>query len=68
MDEVDGSKPRKWKPAKTPMGPSGAVPTFQPPIDEDIEQHFGRKRFPDMGAGRSRDGNAVEALRFFQNE
>jgi len=67
-DEVDGSKPRKWKPAKNPMGPSGSVPCFDPAREEDAEQIFGRKRFPDMGAGRNRDGNAMEALRFFQSE
>lgn len=67
-DEVDGSKPRKWKPAKTPMRPSGSHPSLRASEAEEAEQKVGRKRFPDVGAGSNRDVHAIEALRFFQTE
>lgn len=59
-DEVEGSQPRKWKPAKAPRAP--------PANEHEVELKFSKKRFPDMGAGSNRDANAMEALRFFQAE
>lgn len=67
-EEVEGSRPRIWKPAKVPMGPPGGEPTFNPSRDGKLDSVPGRKRFPDMGAGANRDAHAVEALRFYQEE
>lgn len=67
--EVEGSQPRKWKPAKAPKAPPGGNPTFHPAQDGTSDARLdGRKRFPDMGAGNNRDMNAIEALRFYQEE
>jgi len=67
-DEVEGSRPRKWKPAKNPRAPPGGNPTFHPAMDGEFHHQNGRKRFPDMGPGGNRDANAIEALRFYQEE
>jgi len=67
--EVEGSQPRKWKPAKAPKAPPGGTPTFHPAKDGASDTRLdGRKRFPDMGAGNNRDLNAIEALRFYQED
>lgn len=67
--EVEGSQPRKWKPAKAPKAPPGGTPTFHPAKDGASDTRLdGRKRFPDMGAGNNRDINAIEALRFYQED
>jgi len=67
-EDVDGSRPRKWKPAKAPQAPPGGNPTFHPASDGKIDPLLGRKRFEDMGAGNNRDANAIEALRFYQDD
>jgi hypothetical protein len=66
-DDVEGSRPRKWKPAKAPRAPPGGNPTFHPARDGQRDEVAGRKRFPDMGAGSNRDANAIEALRYYQD-
>jgi len=66
-DEVEGSRPRIWKPSKAPRAPPGGAPTFHPAKDGNPDPLCGRKRFPDMGAGTNRDANAIEALRFYQD-
>merc|ERR1711967_66287 len=64
-EEVEGSKPRKWYPAKAPKAPPGGAQTFHPALNGKEDPLLGRKRFPDMDArGQNRDSNAVEALRF----
>jgi len=67
-EEVEGSRPKRWKPAKNPHAPPGGNPTFHPAQDGEFHHQNGRKRFPDMGGGANRDANAIEALRFYQEE
>jgi len=67
-DDVEGSRPRVWKPARTPQGPPGGIQTFHPAKDGKADALAGRKRFQDMGAGNNRDPNAIEALRFYQEQ
>lgn len=65
-EEVEGSRPRQWKPSKAPRCPPGGSQTFHPAKDGTPDEVAGRKRFPEMGPGSNRDPNADEALRFFK--
>merc|ERR1712048_885455 len=67
-EEIEGSRPKKWKPARAPIAPPGGGETFHPQDGRCDVRMDGRKRFPDMGAGNNRDPNAIEALRFFRDE
>jgi hypothetical protein len=69
-DEIEGSKPRKWKPALAPQAPPGGPATFHPARDGKGDSRFGGKKlFPQAGgAGTNRDAHAIEALRFYQDE
>lgn len=67
-EEIEGSRPRKWKPAKNPRAPPGEFPPHSASRDCERDDKFGRKRFADIGTGHNRDANAVEALRFYQEE
>jgi len=66
-DAVEGSQPKKWKPAKAPQAAPGGASTFHPAKDGKADVLAGRKRFDDMGCGSNRDPNAIEALRFYQD-
>lgn len=66
-EEVEGSRPRVWKPSKAPKAAPGGNPTFHPSKDGQADPVAGRKRFPGMGAGNNRDPNAIEALRYYQD-
>lgn len=61
--EVEGSKPRVWKPALAPKAPPGGMQD-----GKGDPRYGGRKQFPDMGAGNNRDPNAIESLRYYQDE
>jgi hypothetical protein len=66
--EVEGSRPKKWKPAKDIRAPPGGSATFHPAKDGKADPLAGRKRFEDFGAGSNRDSYAIEALRFYQDQ
>jgi len=64
--EVEGSRPKVWRPAVMPRAPPGGIETYKIDASSDL-QSAGKKRFPDGCAGNNPDLQAVEALRFYQH-
>lgn len=63
--EVEGSRPKKWKPALMPRAPPGGAECY---TERAPDARFdGKKLYPDTGAGKNRDMHAMETLRFYQD-
>jgi hypothetical protein len=66
--EVEGSRPRVYRPSISLHAPPGGTAVFSPDWDPETEERTqGRKLYPGAdGAGNNRDKNAIEALRYYQ--
>lgn len=63
--EVEGSRPKVWKPTRMPRAPPGGVEAYD--VESADRRFDGKKLFPDGGsAGNNRDVEASESLRFYQ--
>mmetsp|Transcript_44058 Transcript_44058/g.94416 ORF Transcript_44058/g.94416 Transcript_44058/m.94416 type:complete len:537 (-) Transcript_44058:283-1893(-) len=69
-DDIEGSRPRSYKPGIRLNAPPGGGATFSPDWDPEVESRSGGKKlFPGQsGAGNNRDMAAIESMRYYQTE
>jgi len=68
-EEVDGSRPKVWKPSIALRAPPGGNGSFSPDWASEVSvRSTGRRLVPEAAGGSSNDVNAIEALRFFRKE
>jgi len=66
--EVEGSRPKVWKPSISLRAPPGGNTSFSHDSTSEVSSRSGGRRLiAEAGAGCSNDGNAIEALRFYRN-